>query len=210
MARALRRWCRRLVAALIVALVLLTGAGALAYALTPLPDVSAAAAAATPDTRVLDRHGALIADLPAGGVRRDPVPFAAFPLTLREATLAAEDLSFYHNPGVDPLAIGRAALLDAGLDRAAYGGSTITQQLVRGLLLPPGERASHSVVRKIHEALLALKLTRHEDKDSILALYLNTASYGNLAYGAEQGLCVRDKGKVGWRKALSFCQDRRI
>jgi len=166
-----------------LALLLLTGAGALAYALTPLPDVSAAAA--VPDTRILDRHGALIADLPQGGVRHEVVPFAAFPLTLRQATLAAEDFSFYHNPGVDPLAIGRAALLDAGLDRAAYGGSTITQQLVRNLLLSPRERASRSLGRKLHEALLAVKLTRHADKNAILALYLNTASYGNLAYGAE-------------------------
>jgi len=183
-----RRWRRprRVLAALLLLPLLLLAAGTLAYALTPLPSLSAAEAALpAPDTRILDRHGALIADLPRGGVRHDTVPFSIFPLALRQATIAAEDASFYHNAGVDPLGILRAALLDARLDRAAYGGSTITQQLVRNLLLSPQERTSRSLLRKVHEAILALKLTRHLSKDDILALYLNNISYGNLTYGAE-------------------------
>lgn len=174
---------RRLVLSLVAVLVLLAGAGVLAYALTALPDLSAALPAA--DTVVLDRHGAVIADLPRGGVRHDVVPFSAFPLAFRQATLAAEDSSFYHNPGIDPIGIIRAAFLDARLDRAAYGGSTITQQLVRNLFLSPSDRDSRSLGRKMHEAILALKLTRHYSKDSILALYLNNVSYGALTYGAE-------------------------
>jgi len=181
-----RQWLRRVLAALLLLPLLLLAAGALAYALTPLPSLSAVEAALpAPDTRILDRHGALIADLPRGGVRHETVPFNLFPLALRQATIAAEDATFYHNAGVDPLGILRAALLDARLDRAAYGGSTITQQLVRNLLLSPQERTSRSLVRKVHEAILALKLTRHLSKDDILALYLNNISYGNLTYGAE-------------------------
>ncbi len=181
-----RRRLHRVLAALLLLPLLLLAAGALAYALTPLPSLSAAEAALpAPDTRILDRHGALIADLPRGGVRHETVPFSLFPLTLRQATIAAEDASFYQNAGVDPLGILRAALLDARLDRAAYGGSTITQQLVRNLLLSPQERTSRSLLRKLHETILALKLTRHLSKDDILALYLNNISYGNLTYGAE-------------------------
>ncbi len=183
-----RRWRRprRVLAALLLLPLLLLAAGALAYALTPLPSLSVAEAALpAPDTRILDRHGALIADLPRGGVRHETIPFSLFPLALRQATIAAEDASFYHNAGVDPLGILRAALLDARLDRAAYGGSTITQQLVRNLLLSPQERTSRSLFRKLHEAILALKLTRRLSKDDILALYLNNISYGNLTYGAE-------------------------
>ncbi len=180
-----RRWrvLRRLVLVVFALLVLLAGAGVLAYALTPLPDLSAAAPVS--DTVVLDRHGVVIADLPRGGARHDVVPFDAFPLALRQATIAAEDGSFYSNPGIDPIGIVRAAFLDARLDRAAYGGSTITQQLVRNLLLSPGDRESRSLGRKLHEALLALKLTRRYSKDSILALYLDNVSYGALTYGAE-------------------------
>ena len=178
------RWCRRLAAAALCGCGLLLGAGALAYALTPIPAGFEANLPAS-DTRILDRHGELIADLPRGGLRHDVVPLSGFAAVLRQATVAAEDASFYSNPGVDPLAIARAALLDVRDWRVAYGGSTITQQLVRNVLLPARERGSRSPWRKIHEALLALKLTRHLDKNDILALYLNSVSYGNLTYGAE-------------------------
>ncbi|HKO23760.1 MAG TPA: transglycosylase domain-containing protein, partial [Chloroflexota bacterium] len=184
MRRALARWCRRLAIAMGLAGLLLLAAGALAYALTPLPAMAGAALPA-PDTRILDRHGALIADLPQAGIRHDVVPFSAFPPVLRAATLAAEDISFYRNPGIDPAAIVRAALLDVRSGRALYGGSTITQQVVRNALLSPAERASRSPWRKLHEGLLALKLTRHLSKDDILALYFNTVGYGHLTYGAE-------------------------
>lgn len=177
------RWCRRVALAAAVAAAAVVTAGAVAYALTPLP-TSLAALLPADDTRILDRHGRLIADLPRGGIRHVDVAFAALPLTLRQATLAAEDNSFYSNPGIDPLAIARAAVLDLR-GGALYGGSTITQQLVRNTLLPPDERSSRSLLRKLHEALLALKLTRHLGKDGILALYLNTVNYGNLTYGAE-------------------------
>ena len=182
--RALARWCRRLAIAVGLAGLLLLATGVLAYALTPLPGPGSAALPA-PDTRILDRHGALIADLPQGGIRHDVVPFSAFPPVLRAATLAAEDISFYSNPGIDPAAIARAALLDVRSGRALYGGSTITQQVVRDALLSPAERASRSLWRKLHEGLLALKLTRRLSKDDILALYLNTVGYGHLTYGVE-------------------------
>ena len=61
-----------------LASLLLLAAGMLAYALTPLPGTAGAALPA-PDTRILDRHGALIADLPQGGIRHDVMPFSAFP-----------------------------------------------------------------------------------------------------------------------------------
>ena len=112
-------------------------------------------------------------------------PLSSIPLALRQATVAAEDESFYHNPGIDPGAIVRSLFLDARLGRAAYGGSTITQQLVRTILLTPAERDQRTVSRKLHEASLALQLNMRYSKDQILAMYLNNVYYGNLAYGVE-------------------------
>src|SRR5437016_4163019 len=72
--RALARRCRRLAIAVGLAGLLLLAAGVLAYVLTPLPGTDSMALPA-PDTRILDRHGALIADLPQAGIRHDVVPF---------------------------------------------------------------------------------------------------------------------------------------
>ena len=65
------------------------------------------------------------------------------------------------------------------------GGSTITQQLARNLLLSPQERTEVSLTRKLREAILAWRLARTYSKDEILTLYLNETYYGNLTYGIE-------------------------
>ena len=65
------------------------------------------------------------------------------------------------------------------------GGSTITQQVVRNLLLESGERGERSLRRKLREAILAWQLTQRKSKDEILALYLNQTYYGGMAYGIE-------------------------
>ena len=65
------------------------------------------------------------------------------------------------------------------------GASTITMQLARNLFLPPDQRFSRSIDRKITEALLAGDLTRLFTKDEILEMYLNLAYFGHLAYGPE-------------------------
>jgi membrane peptidoglycan carboxypeptidase len=65
------------------------------------------------------------------------------------------------------------------------GGSTITQQLARNLLLSPQERTQVTLTRKLREAILAWRLARTYSKDEILTLYLNETYYGNLTYGIE-------------------------
>lgn len=180
----LRRWLRRL---LVLAALAVLGVAGLALALVliyPLPsDLNAYIPA--PSTRIFDRHGQLLYEFVGPGGRRTTLPLATIPPALRQATLAAEDATFYRNPGIDPLAIARSLLLDARLGRAAYGGSTITQQLVRTVLLGPDEREQRTIGRKLHEVSLALQLTARLSKDRILALYLNNVYYGDLSYGVE-------------------------
>jgi 1A family penicillin-binding protein len=121
---------------------------------------------------------------PLGG-RRTVVPFEQIPQTLKDATVAVEDSDFYRNPGVDLRAIIRALLQNYEAGEVVSGASTITQQLVRGVLLPPEERSQVTFERKLREAILAYRVSREYSKDQILALYLNEVYYGNQAYGVE-------------------------
>src|SRR6266498_795473 len=127
---------------------------------------------------------------PQGG-RRTVVNLNRIPKALRDATVAVEDANFYENPGVDLRGIIRALALNYQQDcqgdqcRPVSGGSTITQQLVRNVLLPPEERTRISFDRKLREAILAYRVSREYSKDQILALYLNEVYYGSQAYGVE-------------------------
>lgn len=139
-----------------------------------------------PSTRILDREGRLlytIADPHVG--QHTPIPLAEIPPTCRRATIATEDANFYSNPGVDVVGILRAVWINLRGGEVLSGGSTITQQLARNLLLSPQERAQRTLTRKLRESILAWRLARAYTKDQILQLYLNEAYYGNLAYGIE-------------------------
>lgn len=137
-------------------------------------------------TRIYARDGeTLLYEIfdPTAG-QRTVVPFSAFPEVLKQATIAVEDANFYSNPGVDWRGIVRAVWLNRG-GEIVSGGSTITQQLVRNVLLPPDERHQRTLRRKIREAILAYRVSREFSKDQILGMYLNEIYYGNMAYGAE-------------------------
>jgi 1A family penicillin-binding protein len=151
----------------------------------PSPDHLYERAAPT-STRIYDRHGRLLYEIldPHGGVHT-PVGPAEVPRACVEATIATEDASFYANPGVDLWAIVRALWINLRGGEILSGGSTITQQLARNLLLSPEERTEVSLERKLRESVLAWRLARTYDKDEILTLYLNETYYGNLAYGVE-------------------------
>ncbi|HEY5999781.1 MAG TPA: penicillin-binding protein 1C, partial [bacterium] len=103
------------------------------------------------------------------------------PDVVRHAFIAAEDRRFHRHPGVDPLAIIRAAVVNLRARAVVSGASTITQQLVKSAL-PPGPR---TLGRKIDEALEAARLERALPKDEILALYLNRVDLGNNLLGVE-------------------------
>ncbi len=139
-----------------------------------------------PSLRFTDRSGILLYEaLPESGGRHAVLPLEAIPLALRQATVATEDHDFYTNPGLDWRGILRAAWTNLRGGETIAGGSTITQQVARNLLLNENERFERSLRRKLREALLAWQLTRRLDKDSILALYLNQTYYGGMAYGVE-------------------------
>jgi 1A family penicillin-binding protein len=132
--------------------------------------------------RILDRNGKLLQEVndPSGG-RRTLVHLSDVPQVMRDATTAAEDASFYENPGFDVRAVIRATYQWIRSGTPQSGASTITQQLVKNTLLGPEQTAE----RKIKEAFLAMELTRRYSKDQILEMYLNEISYGNQAYGIE-------------------------
>jgi len=141
---------------------------------------------AAPSTQILDRHGRLLYEVidPSRG-RHTPVAWDDIPPYLLQATVATEDASFYSHPGVDLWAILRALWINLQGGEVLSGGSTITQQLARNLLLSPEERAQRTLTRKLRESILAWQLVRTYSRNEILALYLNEIYYGNYAYGVE-------------------------
>jgi len=137
-------------------------------------------------TEVVDRHGELLYEARSdGGGRASWIAPSSLPQALVDATIAAEDHRFFSHPGLDPIAIGRAAVRDLRRRRALEGGSTITQQVAKLLLArraAPGAR--RTVATKLREAVVALRLEHRLSKREILALYLNLAPYGNQLTGA--------------------------
>jgi len=129
-------------------------------------------------TEVLDRNGRLIAEFAVE--RRRPVAIEEIPEITRLAFVASEDGAFFEHKGLDYMSILRAAIAvaKAGGERV-QGASTITQQMVKTLLLTPEK----TYTRKIREAVLALRVERNLNKDEILYLYLNQIYLGNGAYG---------------------------
>lgn len=114
--------------------------------------------------------------------RRFPLSIEAIPDIVKQAFLSAEDKNFYSHPGLDPLGLLRAVatnLTNFGTDQRLVGASTITQQVVKNLLLTP----DRSLERKIREAILSLRMEQAYSKDKILELYLNGIYLGAGSYG---------------------------
>jgi len=138
-------------------------------------------------TRVLDRRGVVLYEtLSAAGTRGDWIEANQLPDNLVSATIAAEDHRFFHHPGVDPIAVARAAVKNVASMGVVEGGSTITQQVVKQILIARGERGKRGFAGKLRETLLALRLEHRLSKREILALYLNLAPYGNQFVGARR------------------------
>lgn len=107
------------------------------------------------------------------------VPLREIPEVVRLAAVAAEDREFYSHPGFSVKGMVRALILDIQKQDVAYGGSTITQQLVKNALLT----SRRSVLRKYQELVLAQELERRFSKDEILEMYLNSVYFGEGAFG---------------------------
>ena len=123
--------------------------------------------------------GELLTTLGEGDQR--PVRLDRISPLLQRATIAIEDRRFHEHRGIDYFAVFRALFRDVRAGEVVEGGSTITQQLTRNLYLG----REQTLRRKLTEGCLAVALERDWSKDRILETYLNTAYYGNGAYGAE-------------------------
>ncbi|WP_374027811.1 penicillin-binding protein 1A [Bdellovibrio bacteriovorus] len=114
--------------------------------------------------------------------RRTLVPYDKIPKNLINAFLAAEDDQFFSHKGINPQAIFRAALANLRAGRSVQGGSTITQQVAKTLLLS----SEKTLTRKLRDILLAIEMEKNLSKEDILFLYLNQIYFGQGAYGVEQ------------------------
>ena len=130
-------------------------------------------------TTILARDGSVLGTL--SHEKRYVITLDDMPKYLPMAFLAIEDSAFYQHPGINPLAILRAMLVNFERGTKSQGGSTITQQIVKQLLLS----SERSYVRKMKEAILATRLERELSKDQILSLYLNYIFLGQQSYGVE-------------------------
>jgi membrane peptidoglycan carboxypeptidase len=149
-----------------------------------LPNAADVASNAFQTTSIYDRNGVLLqqVDQQEGGWRTfvsldDISPY------LIQATVAAEDATFWTHFGVEPIAIVRGAtIIFSG--EGSSGGSTITQQLARGLY-PDKIGTEYSVSRKVREAMAAVAIEKEFSKEDILTMYLNLIFYGQRSYGIE-------------------------
>jgi membrane peptidoglycan carboxypeptidase len=153
-----------------------------------LPDPAQLNAAGLPQaTRIYDRSGTiLLAEIHKGGERRRVVPLREISPLLVQATVAVEDHSFYQHHGLNFGRILKAGWQDITRGHIEQGGSTITQQLVKNLLLSrSGAAEQRSFFLKLREAILAVQVEQRYSKDQILEAYLNRVYYGAQSYGAE-------------------------
>jgi membrane peptidoglycan carboxypeptidase len=162
---------------------LVVGAGAaFAFFTEDLPSAQDLAKEPLPQsTKLYDRTGAELL-YQFSDENRDLISYDEIPQVLLDATVAAEDKSFWTNPGVDVLGIVRAVFADVTSRSTGQGGaSTITQQLVKQRIVG----SEVSIKRKIREAILAIEVTNTYSKKQILELYFNQIYYGNQAYGVK-------------------------
>jgi penicillin-binding protein 1A len=130
-------------------------------------------------TQIFSSEGTKIGEL--FEEKRYPVQLSAISPLVVKAFLAAEDSRFYEHIGIDIQGLARAGIAHFMKSGQKQGGSTITQQLVKNVLLT----RERTLERKVKDILLALKTEKAFSKDEILELYLNTIFLGNNSYGVE-------------------------
>ena len=135
--------------------------------------------------KMYDSQGVLIDQLTDNGIHTT-VTFDQIAPIMQDATVATEDKNFWSNQGVDVVGIIRALLTDLENGRVVEGGSTITQQLIKNLIV--GNQPT--IVRKLEELILAPQINNDYTKKDILTMYLNSIYYGNQAYGIDAAATV--------------------
>jgi penicillin-binding protein 1A len=181
-----RRWARRLgwilYGLLFTGLLACVGAAVFIYFhfIKNLPDFTAIKEYRPPVvTSIYTRDGRLMGEFYTE--RRIEVPYSRFPKQLVMAFVAAEDARFFEHPGVDLFGIVRAFVRNVEAGEIVEGGSTITQQVVKRIMLT----SEKSFGRKIREAVLAYRIDKYLTKEEILTIYLNNIFLGRGAYGVE-------------------------
>ena len=134
--------------------------------------------AITQSSKIYDRNGKLLFDV-FEDENRTYVALSDIPLTLRHATIAIEDKTFYQHMGINPVGGMLRAMTATVTKGSLQGGSTLTQQLVKSALLSP----ERTITRKVKEIFLAYLVEQRYSKDKILELYLNQVPYGGTAWG---------------------------
>ncbi len=128
-------------------------------------------------SEVFDRNGEKIGEF--FREKRILTPFDEIPEVVIQAFISAEDASFFEHKGINYVAIFRAFMANLKAGRKVQGGSTITQQVARSLLLS----SEKTYDRKLREVMLALRMERTLSKQDIMYLYLNQIFLGQTAYG---------------------------
>ncbi|HEY6286413.1 MAG TPA: transglycosylase domain-containing protein, partial [Ktedonobacteraceae bacterium] len=135
--------------------------------------------------KIYDSKGVLIDQLTDNGIHTSVTFDQIAPITVN-ATVATEDKNFWSNQGIDVVGIIRALLTNLESGRVVEGGSTITQQLIKNLIV--GNQPT--IVRKLEEIVLAPQVNTDYTKQGILTMYLNSIYYGNQAYGIDAAASV--------------------
>ncbi len=166
--------------AISLTLTLFLGSLLLTLSLLKIPDIRTIAEyQPSQASEILDRHGNVIERIYTEN--RTVVSLSQMPSYLPQAFVASEDSRFYEHPGLDLWSVFRAAINNLRSGRRGQGGSTITQQVARSLLLTPEK----TYLRKFKEAILAWRIDTLLSKDDILHIYLNQIYLGSGAYGVE-------------------------
>src|SRR3989304_5292363 len=130
-------------------------------------------------TEVYSSDGRIIGEF--GTERRKLIPYEEIPPHVKNAFIAVEDKRFFEHKGVDLRRIIGALLKNIEEGEIVQGGSTITQQVVKNLVLSP----ERSITRKVKEAILAYKMEKNLSKEEILYIYFNHIYFGDGTYGIE-------------------------
>lgn len=147
-----------------------------------LPDVKFLKGLRLPEaTVVLDRNGERFSEIYGQGNRRKHIPIAEVPEFVQQLFVSAEDKDFYQHNGLAPAGVARAVYSSATTEGRPQGGSTITQQVVKNLVL----NDDLSFERKMREMVLAQRVERILSKKEILELYLNMVFLGRSSWGVE-------------------------
>ncbi|WP_307815417.1 transglycosylase domain-containing protein [Streptomyces sp. 7-21] len=177
----LRRWVpswKQVLGSAVTFLGLLIGLVGIAYWMVEIP--SANALAVSQSNVYYWADGTRMVTSGDDGTNRVNVELSDIPEACQESVVAAENASFWDDPGIDPMGIGRA-MLNMARGGSTQSGSTITQQYVKNMYLTQDQ----SISRKVHELLLSVKVGAQVSKDDILQGYFNTSYFGRGAYGIQ-------------------------